>query len=81
MAGIVEPDKLLVRSLDIFVVGPNQGRRAVRIVPPLKEEDRCPEVESEFGEINFHHFGQQYTDGELRAMDPTIVIHKGIFRS
>jgi hypothetical protein len=38
-----------MRSLDIFVVGQNQRRRAVWVVPPLKEEDRRPEVESEFG--------------------------------
>ena len=81
MAGIVEPDKLLVWGLDAFVVVPNQGRRAVWVVPPLKEKDRRPEVEPEFREINFHYFGQQYTNGELRAMDPTVVIDKGIFGS
>jgi hypothetical protein len=80
MAGIVKPDKLLVRSVDIFVVGQNQRRRAVWVVPPPKEEDRRPEVESEFGEINLHHFGQQYIDGELGAIDPAVVIHEGIFR-
>jgi len=36
-------------------------------MPPLKEENRRSEVEPEFGEINFHYFGQQYSDGELRA--------------
>ena len=81
MAGIIKPDELLVRRFGIFVVGQNQRRRAVWVVPPLKEEDRRPEVESELGEIYFHHFRQQYTDGELRAMDPTVVIHEGIFRS
>jgi hypothetical protein len=81
VAGIVKPDEFLVGSLDGLAVLPNQRRRAVRIVPPLKEQDWRPEVGPEFGEINFHHFGQQHIDGELRAMDPTVVIHKGIFWS
>ena len=81
MAGIVKPDEFLMGSLDGLAVLPNQGRRAVRIVPALKEQDWCPEVGPEFAEINFHDFGQQYIDGELRAMDPAVVIHGGIFWS
>jgi len=79
MACIVKPDEFRVGSLDGLAVLSNQGRRAVRIVPPLKEQDWCPEVEPEFSEINFHHFGHQYVDGELRAMDPAVVIDRGIF--
>jgi hypothetical protein len=44
MTGIVKPDEFLMGSLDGLAVLPNQGRRAVRIVPPLKEQDWCPEV-------------------------------------
>ena len=50
-------------------------------MPTLKEQDWCPEVGPEFGEVNFHHFGQQYIDGELHTMDPAVVIHRGIFWS
>src|SRR5580765_1837894 len=81
MAGIVKPDEFLMGSPDGLAVLPNQGRRAVRIVPPLKEQDWCFEVGPEFAEINFHHFGQQYIDGELGAMDPAVDIHRGIFWS
>ena len=81
MSGIVKPDEFLMGSLDGLAVLPNQGRRTVRIVPPLKKQDWRPEVGPEFGEINFHHFGQQYIDGELRAMDPAVVIQRGIFWS
>jgi hypothetical protein len=79
MPGIAKPDEFLMGSLDGLAVLTNQRRRAVRIVPPLKEQDWCPEVGPEFGEINFHHFGQQYIDGELRGMDPAVVIHRGIY--
>jgi len=47
----------------------------------LQKKDRYAEVEPELTKINFHHFRKYYIARKGHALDETVVIRKGIFRS
>src|ERR1017187_4370146 len=59
MAGIVKPDKFLLRSIDRFDVLQDQGRTTVWVVSPFEKEDRYAELGPESTEIDFYQLGKQ----------------------
>jgi hypothetical protein len=78
MAGIVEPDNFLLRSVNGLGVVHNQGRAAIGIVSSFKKEDRFVEVQPELTQVNFHDFWKKDVKGKHLAAEETEIIRERI---